>query len=173
MAWALRSPYVLIMAFVTQHQEGSSLVIEVRWRHRLDFVVVLGMGTFVALVGYIVVTSGAFQAIHKLPLLGSAVAVAYFLLAQTINRTTIVSDASTLVVRHGPLPWWPSRRSIPLEQISKLWCDAQSRRLCLRTKQGQEHELLAALPKPELAALSAMLEGIAIPKAKEPTPTPS
>jgi len=128
---------------IDRRENGSVLVIP--WRVRGDQLASYCAIPFALLLVYLAVTSSFFQPIHRSLMGGFAVIIAYFVVTQLINATRITVSDGNLRVEHGPLPW-RSPVELPVDQIRTLGVDRPSKRLLLRTSQGEELFLIESVP---------------------------
>jgi hypothetical protein len=135
--------------------------VAIRWREARTRALVWYALAFIPVLLYIAFGHGQFAAVHRGLMATGALALGYFVAAQLANVTRVSVRGGALLVEHGPLPW-RGRVEVPLDQVRRVRVDAQSARLELRTKRGEDVVLLDEL-LPSVAAeldrkITSMLE---------------
>lgn len=137
----------------------DAVVIEVPWRHLNMWSAAIASGLFSLVLAAVAATSGQFWGVYRVVIAGSALVLAYACATFVINRTRLALDGEALSLSHGPLPWRrPSHFSRAV--IARLHINPYSRRLELRTKLGEEHVLLEALPTPVVVRIDAAFAAV-------------
>jgi hypothetical protein len=136
-------------------------VLELRWWRSTAPLEVLAVALFLGLVVHVLVTRGQFRAVHEVVLAVVALAGGYYVATRLLNRTRLSVRDGVLRVEHGPLPW---KRPLELAcaDVVRLACNPTSRRLEVRTRDGQERALLEGLSPAELVRVERWLERLTV-----------
>lgn len=103
------------------------------------------------------------------------IALGYYVIAASLNRTRVSLDRYELRIRHGPVPWWGNRRIIAgrVRRILKErdGCESNGKHhylLCMVLDDNEKHRLVSGLPTEEHASfLREELTGrLGLPDAK-------
>jgi hypothetical protein len=115
--------------------------IVVPWRARSGQSAVIAAIPFTGVLLYLALASQVFEPVHRVLMGSFAAAIAYAVAAQLINVTRLSWHDARLRVEHGPLPW---RRPlvIAVGDVRKLAVDRPGARLRLRTREGEEIDLV-------------------------------
>ena len=132
--------------------------VEIPWRVRRGQAAAYYSIPFAFALAYLAATSGTFQTVHR-AIMGSFVAViAYVVAAQLVNVTRLSVRGEQLVVEHGPLPW-RGTISLPVADVRVLAVDTPSKRLRLRTMQGEEFDIVEGVTEKVGSAIDEAIRG--------------
>jgi hypothetical protein len=94
--------------------------------------------------------------------------VFYYTVAGLLNRTLIKLTSESVVVRHGPVPWWSGNRQLPTDEIERLFCDKDREeadrgwrfiyRVNVLTRDGNKTQLIDDLDRQQAFFVKQQLE---------------
>lgn len=135
--------------------------VQLAWRSRAGVVGVYYALPFALVLLYLAATSTMFETVHRTLFAVFAVVIGYFVAVQLCNATRLSVAGDKLRVVHGPLPWRASVE-LPLAEIRSVAVDRASARLKLRTRSGQEIDLVDGVPVSASDSLDAAIRALGV-----------
>jgi hypothetical protein len=120
--------------------------VEIRWRDRRGQALGLCAAVpFAAFLLHLAFNSAVFQPVHRVLMAGFALGIGYVIAAQLVNTTRISVREGRVRVEHGPLPF-RANLEVAVADIRGIAVDVPSGRLRLRTREGEEIDLVDGVP---------------------------